>query len=576
MNPRNVTLLRKQWEAEWEEALATFSRFTKLTPPHYATSGREAKRQGLTDSFAMIRLVDKTIVINLEEIQTSKLEDCARVILAHEIGHHVYAPGDLNDNARLMARIRRGLPTRESGAAMIANLYTDLLINDRLQRSAGLDVAEVYRRLKPAHSDRLFTLYLRIYEVLWNLAPNTLVDCPKDEELHSDAILGARLIRAYSKAWLSGAGRFACLFLPYLLELPEEPASPFIWFDTVCASTGAELPDGLSQLDDDELAGNIHPAEDPSLSGLHKEPGHSTDSRETVGGQKNQIRDVTEYVALMKSIGVQVDEKQMVMRYYRELAVPHLLPFPSVVLPHAVDPLPEGLDPWDLGAPMAQLDWVASLTYSPIVIPGMTTLERAYGTSDGGEPHRTPLDLYVGIDCSGSMSNPACKLSYPVLAGSIVSLSALRRGAKVMACLSGEPGEHSETDGFVRSEKEILRILTGYLGTGSSFGIERLRKTFLTAPPWDNMIHILVVSDGDLFWMLDGVKDGWEVAKEAAARARGGATAVLEVTPASYAGQIARLASIGYDVHCLADRASLVDFARAFSRRHYQSRGGAS
>ncbi len=38
----------------------------------------------------------------------------------------------------------QALPTLEAHAPMIANLFTDLLINDRLQRSAELRLAEVF------------------------------------------------------------------------------------------------------------------------------------------------------------------------------------------------------------------------------------------------------------------------------------------------------------------------------------------------------------------------------------------------------------------------------------------------
>src|SRR5207253_6392708 len=77
---------------------------------------------------------------------TLSLHD-ALPILAHEIGHHVYCPADLNDEARLMARIRTALPTRENFAGLVSNLYTDALINDRLRRSSELRMNDIYARL---------------------------------------------------------------------------------------------------------------------------------------------------------------------------------------------------------------------------------------------------------------------------------------------------------------------------------------------------------------------------------------------------------------------------------------------
>jgi len=44
-------------------------------------------------------------------------------------------------------------------------------------------------------------------------------------------------------------------------------SSQHLWCDTVHAGNNG-YPDGLTEIDEDELTGAIHPAEDPSLSGL--------------------------------------------------------------------------------------------------------------------------------------------------------------------------------------------------------------------------------------------------------------------------------------------------------------------
>ena len=36
-------------------------------------------------------------------------------------------------------------------------------------------------------------------------------------------------------------------------------------------------------------------------------------------------------------------------------------------------------------------------------------------------------------------------------------------GLLVMVCLSGDPGRHSETPGFIRDRDEVLAVLAGYL-----------------------------------------------------------------------------------------------------------------
>src|SRR4051812_21979085 len=111
--PSSLDALEADWRAKWPAALAAWSRFTQLTEPRFCRTAAEEKAQHLTGSFAMIRLIDHTVVISLRQVIEQRLEKFATEILAHEIGHHVYCPADLNDNARMLARIRAGLPTKE-------------------------------------------------------------------------------------------------------------------------------------------------------------------------------------------------------------------------------------------------------------------------------------------------------------------------------------------------------------------------------------------------------------------------------------------------------------------------------
>jgi hypothetical protein len=368
----HLEALQQDWKARWPEALCTWSRFTKMIEPRWCFDRDQEKTEGLTDSFAMIRLHDHAVVISLRKVMELKLGPYAREILAHEIGHHVLAPGDLRDNARLITRVRRGLPTREAWSGFIANLYTDLIINDRLQRVSDLDMAGVYHKLKSlGAANSIWNLYQRIYEVLWNLPSGTLVKQELNEKIRIDAVLGARVVRTYARDWLDGAGRFAALFLPYLLEeiTPDVMVVFSPWLDTQRAGQGDEMPDGLTEVEDNEQDGAIHPAEDDALTGMSgidetdseapTEP-LSGRNREKTGGRKNSYRDPGEFTDLMKGLGVNLPEKELVMNYYRERAIPHLIRFPTREMPEVSDPIPEGLDMWDATDPLDDLDWQKS------------------------------------------------------------------------------------------------------------------------------------------------------------------------------------------------------------------------
>ncbi|MBK8228972.1 MAG: hypothetical protein IPK72_00010 [Candidatus Eisenbacteria bacterium] len=114
-------------------------------------------------------------------------------ILAHEIGHHVLAPANLTDHVKQIARMRWALPSIEQQAGMVANLYDDLLINDRLQRSAGLRMDAIYRKLSGGARRGLDPLHADLRDPLESRA-RLFGRGETDDRLEGDAILGARLI----------------------------------------------------------------------------------------------------------------------------------------------------------------------------------------------------------------------------------------------------------------------------------------------------------------------------------------------------------------------------------------------
>jgi len=570
MNDKPVAL-RERWRSEWPAALQIWSRFTQLHEPHWCLTDAEARHEHLTGSFAMIRLTDHSVIINLSLVQRLGLDDYPREVMAHEVGHHVYCPADLSDEARLMARIRRALPTRESFAGLVSNLYSDLLINDRLQRVRELRMQEIYAKVAGGGASKLWTFYMRACEILWSLPKGTLAQGEITTPMEGDAMLAARVIRVYAGDWLRGAGRFAALCFTYLDDEAKKTEGILVpWLD---AHRGDEdgFPDGLTEIDDDEIDGAIHPSLDPAITGL-KESKAGESAGTSNQEPRKRYREPSDYAEILKSIGVKLSDDEIVARYYRERAMPHLVRFPSRELPQSTEPLAEGLEPWDVGDALEELDAIETLLHSPTVIPSVTTMKRVYGTTAGSLPEREPLDLYVGIDCSGSMGNPRMVMSWPVLAGTIIALSALRAGSRVKVVLSGEPGKWTGTSGFIRDEKEILKTLTSYLGTGYSFGIHRLAETFDSRTAAERPVHIVVVTDHDVFQMLNQSADGrtgWDIAKEAVTKARGGATYVLHMRESNNPRGTERMRGDGWNVRCVIEWEDVVAFARDFSRVRY-------
>ncbi len=598
----NLESIRDAWREKWPQALALWSSYARLSEPVWCMSAKDAKREQLTMSFAMIRLTDHAVVLNVEDIAERGLAEFPLEVMGHEIGHHIYCPGDLNDHGRMLVRVRRGLPGVEEHAPMIANMYADLFINDRLQRNHGLRLDRIYEKLveKDSGGSVLWRIYLRMYELLWRLDRGTLVKHPLSDGQEGDAQLGTRLIRVYSRDWMKGAASFGALCLSYLTKEEGQKLRVAAGGLLDSESGGMEMPEGLSEIEADEGEPVLHPSEDPLVAGeaaagdKHGEVGDEGDGGDKdvensndPGGRKSikRYRGVSEYRELMKQLNPHASAEDVTLRYYRERSMPYLIRFPEKVTAIAQEPEMEGLETWDIGRSFNEVDWIESITRSPHVVPGVTTVARVYGDTPGQDPHKEPFDLYVGIDCSGSMPNPRMQLSYPVLAGFIVALSALRAGARVMVCLSGEPGKSIATDGFRRDQDSVLRLLTQYLGQGYSYGIFRLDDMAAQLKPRHRPVHVLILTDSDIYTSLNekhGTKgaqrEGWLAAEEGLRKAGGGGTMLLHA-PAQMSAYMSRfdseakkLTAQGWRMAYVSDWAQVLEFARNFARQLWESK----
>lgn len=575
------------WRAAWPKALAAWSRFTRLHDALLCETSVEAAREGLSGSFAAIRLADKSVVIDMESVARLGLDDHAVEILAHEIGHHVLAPASASDSFRLIARIRRALPTLERHAPMVANLFTDLLINDRLQRQSGLRMADIYLRLNQASASgpsRLWTLYMGIYESLWGLDKGSLGGPKGDAAMEGDSWLGARLIRVYAGDWMTAGGRFATLLLPYLAEDVDKDEALRRLHDTRTAAAGCD-PSGAQEIEAEEIDGAIHPSRDSRITGVPEDAAADPSAAEPASSGGGQSREPFEYGEILRAAGIALSEEEIAIRYYRERALPHLVAFPSRPVPAGDEPQLEGLEPWSLGDPLDEIDWLQSVIQSPAVVPGVTTMRRVYGVEPGTPRKPEPVDLDLYVDSSGSMPDPRRATSFLTLAGAIIALSALKVGGRVQATLWSGKDQWMATDGFVRDEKQVLAILTGFYGGGTTFPIHRLRDTYSNRAEDSRPVHILMISDDGITTMFDQDErgnQGWDVSAAALAKGGAGGTMALNlgpwISPESDVMQWLGRArdEQGWDIYSIGKMEDLLEFARGFARRHYaHKRAGA-
>lgn len=578
INAADIAAAKAAWQAAWPQARRIWSPFVKLREPVWCLTTADAAKEGLQGSFAMIRLTDHRIVIDMEEVVRSGVQSFATEVLAHEIGHHIYTPANLHDNAVMLARIRWGLADLENRAPFAANLYADLLINDKLQRTKGLNLQGVYAQINTtvAYSE-VWVLMMRTYEYLWKLKRGALSGSNEwqTDKLDADASLMASLIRSYAKNWIDGSARFAALFYPYLLEeekYRKSRESMTRLLDAESAGEGGGMISGLTEIDPDSMD-----VEDPRLEELDKEykssrRGKGGGKSETGGvGPHNKYAPPATYIDLQRQLNSKISEQEILNQYYREIALPHLISFPLEKSSPTSFTLPEGVDTWETGDPLEEIDWLQTTIASPTFIPGFNTRKRIYGEDNEESQNSKPLDVYLGIDCSGSMVNPRNHFSWPVLAATVIGLSALRAGANVMACLSGEPGSFLEMAHYSSSEKEVMTVLTSYLGTGYAYGIPRLKKPFgkkLKTPS-----HVLIVTDTDIFSMLNadtmGEESNWKIIERSLQNAGGIGTLLLHADEGGYPDDVKRLTAMGWRIFYVTDEAGMLDFAAHFAEENY-------
>src|SRR5262249_54277168 len=161
---------------------ADWSRFLLLGPP---VSGPAS------GSVAQIDLGTRQVSLDLRLVREKNLADCVEAILAHEVGHHVRYPGTLAVHARMRLLEKGLLPLKDYS---LANLFTDLMINDALRPAYEEELCRVYKAFAGGYdwrADPAFIFYLAVYEERWGRTPGELMgeNC---EDMFAQAYPGYR------------------------------------------------------------------------------------------------------------------------------------------------------------------------------------------------------------------------------------------------------------------------------------------------------------------------------------------------------------------------------------------------
>jgi hypothetical protein len=457
-----VTLLalERAVDEAWPRAQARWSSYLLLSRPCL----------GDGPSIARIDLATRQITLDASTIADKGLTDLVEALLAHEIGHHVRYPGSLAVSAR-MRIIERSLIPIEDYSLM--NLFTDLMINERLGHDLEEELVRVYRSFdggKQWERDPAFVFYLAVYEELWQ----------RDRgELQGSAAA------AFAKAYPDHRAD-AQLLAQDLFRLGPNVYTQFLYFASIVSRyikpRIGEQPEsadpyacGCGEPSPDDWAGALTPgaAEEEAVRRAVAEGWFDEHQTGRLGGLADLERRIHSLPGSGSADASKVPE--VMAAYYRIEAERFLIRPPPVALV-GESVVPTTLDDWEMGDPVPTIDWLSTLLERGDRVGSVQPLKRErIADVEGADVPLWQPRTEIYLDVSGSMPDPRTTRNAMTLAAQILCTGTVRAGGWVRALLYS--GDHVSYWTFCRSEVEMSRFLMHYIGGGTAFPFDVLEAS---------------------------------------------------------------------------------------------------
>ncbi len=480
--------LERAVDEAWPRAQARWSSYLLLSRPAL----------GKSRSIAQIDLATRQITLDGETIVEKGLTGLVEALLAHEIGHHVRYPGSLAVSAR-MRIIEKNLVPIEGYSLM--NLFTDLMINERLGHDLEDDLVRIYQSFdgeRRWEKDPAFVFYLAVYEELWQRERGELQGSAFEPfakaypDHRADAQLLAQEMFRLGPNVYTQFLYFASIMSRYLApKIGDQPESG----DPYACGCGEPTPDDWA----DALTPGA--AEKEAIRRAMEEGWFGEDQKERLEGLADLERRI---IGLPGSHTDDASEVPEVMAaYYRLEAERYLLrPPPVALLGEAV--VPTTLDEWEAGDPVAAIDWLATLVERGDRVGAVQPLKRErIADVEGADVPLWQPRTEIYLDVSGSMPDPRCSRNAMTLAAQILCVGTVRAGGWVRALLYS--GDHVKYWTFCRSEVEMSRFLMHYIGGGTVFPFDVLRAS--VAEHGAGQPIRVVITDTDFDANLDADKE---------------------------------------------------------------------
>lgn len=398
------------------------------------------------------------------------------VRLSQHIGYIHLQPGNARFAGSLQWQARHFLKANTLSEALRADQYLQYFLDlgiDKVLYRAGAPVASLCQK----NPQGLPPWILRLYEILFRLPAHDLCQGqPLSETEAACAHLAAQLW--LNRRWSPQTPTqhmqqqlqaFLAYALPFLQENPSTVTPYTGLVMTVDQPLGLALP---------------IPQTNPTVP----QAPHDTGNSPPKPGKQTRLQP-SECITQLPHH----PPSALLSQYYSERAWPHLF-----TLPQSAPPLtftPESQQLWQLGEPIQQLHWQASLQQSPTVIPGFTTRQYPPVPEDPFKAGGFPQALSLLLDASQSMPNPQEVLSQAVLQGFVWMLSALQQQLDVKVVNWAESRKQTP---YTQNRQQLSEALLQVPAGATHF-------------PWDDYLHtpaqgiVVILSDLGLLQNLQAL-----------------------------------------------------------------------
>lgn len=463
-----------------------------------------------TEALAFIDLTTRRVVVNPVFLAKINAEGSLEAILTHELGHHLRYPHSLAVQARLQLFEKEILPLAPYS---LLNLFTDYLINTdiggadaRLRKQLEATYLGMPSNADAMASDPAFYFYLTCFEEAWGLDPHTLT-----------REAGEALEKRFP-----GCRAQAQLLAQEIPNLAPNLFTQFLYFASV-----------LSRFQMRDADDSTKTTQGNPMKGDHGDPspGDYADALSRSAQESEAIRkaieegwldpkeipdlETSEQRRVAGLPGVLAGKPKVLAEamalHYRRLAERYLLKPPKER--KAGEPIiPTTLSPWEIGDSPKEIDWLSSIVASGADLAAASPLKRDLDDDEPSESEqKVSPRLEIYLDVSGSMPDPKTCVNAMTLAAQVLAMSALRNGGLVRGLIySTNNVKHWE---FTRSEMEMSRFLMNYIGGGTSFPFDVLRKSVVDCGR-QQPIRI-VLTDSDFSYNLKEKKEHPAITKTA-------------------------------------------------------------